>query len=77
MMKKRVVTALMAGVVACGLTGCVGTPVIYNNCDCAEQVAELLSAMENIIYKKPAEHQFHLTAKEGAEEMKNMSQIGG
>jgi DNA topoisomerase-3 len=39
--------------------------------------ATLLSAMENIIYKKPAEHQFHLTAKEGAEEIKNMSQIGG
>lgn len=38
---------------------------------------ELLAAMQNIIYKKPAEHQFHLTAKEGTEEIKNMSQIGG
>ena len=38
---------------------------------------ELLTAMKNTIYKKPAEHQFHLTAKEGTEEIKNMSQIGG
>lgn len=38
---------------------------------------ELLEAMKSIIYKKPAEHQFHLTAKEGTEELKNMSQIGG
>lgn len=38
---------------------------------------ELLEAMKSIIYKKPAEHQFHFTAKEGTEELKNMSQIGG
>lgn len=33
-MKKRVVTALTAVVVSCTLTGCVGTPVIYNSCNC-------------------------------------------
>ena len=39
--------------------------------------AELLEAMRKTIYKKPSEHQFHLTAKEGSEELKKMSQIGG
>lgn len=38
---------------------------------------ELLAAMEKAIYKKPAKHQFHLMAKEGSEELKKMSQIGG
>lgn len=38
---------------------------------------ELLKAMEKAIYKKPTEHQFHLIAKEGSEELKKMSQIGG
>ena len=38
---------------------------------------ELLEAMEKMIYKKPLEHQFHLMAKEGSEELKKMSQIGG
>lgn len=38
---------------------------------------ELFSAMQKAIYKKPAEHQFHLIAKEGSEEIKKMSQIGG
>ena len=38
---------------------------------------ELLEAMKRTIYKKPSEHQFHLTAKEGSEELKKMSQIGG
>ena len=38
---------------------------------------DILSAMKNTIYKKPAEHQFHLAAKEGSEELKRMSQIGG
>lgn len=38
---------------------------------------ELLTAMKNTIYKKPAEHQFHLIATEGSEEHKKMSQIGG
>ena len=38
---------------------------------------ELLEAMRKTISKKPAEHQFHLIAKEGAEELKKMSQIGG
>lgn len=38
---------------------------------------ELLSAIETAIYKKPSEHQFHLIAKEGSEELKKMSQIGG
>ena len=33
-MKRRVVTALTAVAVSCSLTGCVGTPVVYNNCDC-------------------------------------------
>lgn len=38
---------------------------------------ELLDIMKNTIYKKPSEHQFHLLAKEGNEEIKKMSQIGG
>ncbi len=38
---------------------------------------ELLEAMRKTIYKKPSEHQFHLIAKEGSEELKKMSQIGG
>lgn len=38
---------------------------------------EVLKAMERTIYKKPTEHQFHLIAKEGTEELKKMSQIGG
>jgi cyclic pyranopterin phosphate synthase len=38
---------------------------------------EILAAMQKTIMKKPLEHQFHLTAKEGTEELKNMSQIGG
>ena len=38
---------------------------------------EILNAMQKTITKKPLEHQFHLTAKEGSEEIKNMSQIGG
>ena len=38
---------------------------------------KLLDAMKHTIYKKPAEHQFHLIAKEGSEELKKMSQIGG
>ena len=38
---------------------------------------EILKAMEKNIYKKPTEHQFHLVAKEGSEELKKMSQIGG
>ena len=38
---------------------------------------ELFEAMKKTIYKKPAEHQFHLMAKEGSEELKKMSQIGG
>lgn len=38
---------------------------------------ELLEAMKKTIYKKPSEHQFHLIAKEGSEELKKMSQIGG
>ena len=38
---------------------------------------EILVAMQKTIMKKPLEHQFHLTAKEGSEELKNMSQIGG
>lgn len=38
---------------------------------------EILAAMKKTIYKKPSEHQFHLIAKEGSEEIKNMSQIGG
>lgn len=39
--------------------------------------SELQNAMKNMIYKKPSEHQFHLSAKEGSEEHKKMSQIGG
>ena len=38
---------------------------------------KLLDIMKHTIYKKPAEHQFHLIAKEGSEELKKMSQIGG
>ena len=38
---------------------------------------EILEAMKKTIYKKPTEHQFHLMAKEGSEELKKMSQIGG
>ena len=38
---------------------------------------EVLEAMRKTIYKKPTEHQFHLMAKEGSEELKKMSQIGG
>lgn len=38
---------------------------------------EIYAAMQKTIYKKPSEHQFHLIAKEGTEEIKNMSQIGG
>lgn len=38
---------------------------------------ELFTAMEKTILKKPAEHQFHQVAKEGFEEIKKMSQIGG
>lgn len=38
---------------------------------------ELFTAMERTILKKPAEHQFHQIAKEGSEELKKMSQIGG
>ena len=38
---------------------------------------ELFAAMEHTIQKKPAEHQFHQIAKEGSEELKKMSQIGG
>ena len=39
--------------------------------------SELQNAMKNMIYKKPSEHQFHLSAKEGIAEHKKMSQIGG
>lgn len=38
---------------------------------------ELLEILKNTIYQKPSEHQFHLIAKEGSEEHKKMSQIGG
>ena len=38
---------------------------------------EFLEAMKKTILKKPTEHQFHLMAKEGSEELKKMSQIGG
>ena len=38
---------------------------------------EIVEAMKKTIYKKPTEHQFHLIAKEGSEELKKMSQIGG
>lgn len=38
---------------------------------------DVLEAMKKTIYKKPAEHQFHLMAREGSEELKKMSQIGG
>lgn len=38
---------------------------------------EILSEMKEVIYQKPSGHQFHLTAKEGPEERKKMSQIGG
>ena len=34
-MKKKLVLGLGAAIMSCSLTGCVGTPVIYNNCDCA------------------------------------------
>ena len=33
-MKRKVVTALTAVAVSCSLTGCVGTPVVFDNCDC-------------------------------------------
>lgn len=46
-MKKRVAIALIAGVTACSLTGCTGTPVVYNStCDCNEAVAELTAVVE-------------------------------
>ena len=38
---------------------------------------ELFDAMQKMILKKPMEHQFHNLAKEGMEELKKMSQIGG
>lgn len=38
---------------------------------------QLLSAMQQAIYHKPAEHQFFRTAVEGTEELRKMSQIGG
>ena len=33
-MKKRMATILGVVVVSGMLTGCTGTPVVYNNCDC-------------------------------------------
>lgn len=46
-MKKRIAMALIAGVTACSLTGCTGTPVVYNStCDCGEAVAELSVVVE-------------------------------
>ncbi len=38
---------------------------------------EIQAVIQKTIYKKPSEHQFHLIAKEGSEEHKKMSQIGG
>ncbi|MGN0335214.1 MAG: GTP 3',8-cyclase MoaA [Lachnospiraceae bacterium] len=38
---------------------------------------EITSAIENAILRKPSGHCFRHTAKEGIEEQKNMSQIGG
>lgn len=38
---------------------------------------EILSFMEKAIMRKPTEHQFHLSALEGAQELRQMSQIGG
>ena len=38
---------------------------------------ELLTAMQDAILRKPAEHQFFHTALEGGEELRKMSQIGG
>lgn len=35
------------------------------------------TAMEQAIFRKPSEHQFHLTALEGPAEQRRMSQIGG
>lgn len=37
----------------------------------------ICSAMEEAIFRKPAEHQFHLAALEGPAEQRRMSQIGG
>ncbi len=42
-----------------------------------ESSEELSEVMERTILKKPSEHQFHKIAKEGSEELKKMSQIGG
>lgn len=39
--------------------------------------SDIQDAMKKTIYKKPSEHQFHLSAKEGSKEHKKMSQIGG
>lgn len=38
---------------------------------------EILSAMQDAIKHKPAEHQFYHSAIEGGEELRKMSQIGG
>ena len=38
---------------------------------------KICTAMEQAILKKPAEHQFHLDAREGMKEVRRMSQIGG
>lgn len=38
---------------------------------------QILDAMEAAVGRKPLEHQFHLTATEGREELRKMSQIGG
>lgn len=45
-MKKSVVTALTAVVVSCALTGCVGTPVIYNSCNCNNNSAGTTAVTE-------------------------------
>lgn len=54
MMKKSALTALTALAVSCALTGCVGTPVIYN-CSCSPDCCNCTTAAESTTTEAPTE----------------------
>lgn len=45
-MNKKMVALLGAAAVSCALTGCVGTPVIYNECNCNTNCTGTITATE-------------------------------
>lgn len=55
-MRKRTLAALTAVAVTCSLTGCVGTPVVFNSdCPCVENGCACTTATDAAVTEAPAE----------------------